>query len=85
MREKAFTASTFYILARIRQVKNETYEVGQEWHEGCDYKCACSEKLEILCQPRCKAPPAVQQGLEKKCELRADPNDTCCKVSSVRS
>ena len=31
-------------------VKNETYEVGNQWNEGCEYTCTCSEKLEILCQ-----------------------------------
>ncbi len=36
------------------QEKNETYGIGEEWFEGCEYKCQCSAKLEILCQPRCK-------------------------------
>jgi hypothetical protein len=31
-------------------VKNETYAVGEEWYDGCEYKCSCSKKLEILCQ-----------------------------------
>lgn len=31
-------------------VKNETYSVGQQWTDGCEYTCTCSEKLEILCQ-----------------------------------
>ena len=31
-------------------VKNETYAVGEEWDDGCEYKCSCSKKLEILCQ-----------------------------------
>ena len=32
------------------QAKNETYTVGAEWFDGCDYRCICSEKKEILCQ-----------------------------------
>ena len=31
-------------------VKNETYGVGEDWFDGCEYKCSCSPKLEILCQ-----------------------------------
>lgn len=34
--------------------KNETYGVGQEWNDGCEYKCSCNEKVEIVCQERCK-------------------------------
>ena len=30
--------------------KNETYLVGTEWNDGCEFTCICSEKLEILCQ-----------------------------------
>jgi len=59
------------------QVKNETYGVGQEWFDGCDYRCVCSEKIEILCQPRCKVLP---EGATERCELRVDPDDSCCKV-----
>ena len=32
------------------QVNNATYGIGQEWFEGCEYRCVCSEKKEILCQ-----------------------------------
>ena len=32
------------------QVKNETYAVGAEWFDGCEYRCICSGKKETLCQ-----------------------------------
>ena len=36
------------------QEEERTYGVGEEWFEGCEFRCQCSDKLEILCQPRCK-------------------------------
>ena len=59
------------------QVNNSTYGVGDEWFDGCEYKCTCSEKVEIVCQPRCKPLPIDS---EDKCELRPDAEDSCCKV-----
>ena len=35
-------------------VNSTSYRPGQDWYDGCQYKCTCSHKLEILCQPRCK-------------------------------
>eukprot|EP00096_Caligus_rogercresseyi_P011409 TRINITY_DN4478_c0_g1_i1.p1 TRINITY_DN4478_c0_g1~~TRINITY_DN4478_c0_g1_i1.p1 ORF type:complete len:1447 (-),score=380.43 TRINITY_DN4478_c0_g1_i1:293-4633(-) len=58
-------------------VKNETYAMGEYWFDGCDYKCHCSDNLEIICQPRCKnIPSATIEG----CELRTDTEDDCCQV-----
>lgn len=62
------------------QVKNETYGVGAEWFDGCEYKCQCSEKFEILCQPRCKVLPPDADTDDARCELRRDPEDDCCSV-----
>ena len=42
-------------------VKNETYAVDEEWDDGCEYKCSCSKKLEILCQVSCVALPGTPQ------------------------
>ena len=61
------------------EVNNQTHPAGAEWFDGCEYKCSCSEKREILCQPRCKAPPPPAE-TPGKCELRTDPEDDCCKV-----
>jgi hypothetical protein len=30
------------------------YSAGATWYDGCEYRCQCSQKLEILCQPRYK-------------------------------
>ncbi|XP_040573010.1 uncharacterized protein sas isoform X2 [Lepeophtheirus salmonis] len=57
--------------------KNETYAMGEHWFDGCDYKCYCSEKLEIFCQPRCKNIPSAKI---EGCELRTDTEDDCCQV-----
>lgn len=32
------------------QVKNETYAIGAEWFDGCEYRCICDDKKETLCQ-----------------------------------
>ena len=32
------------------KVKNETYAVGAEWFDGCEYRCICDQKKETLCQ-----------------------------------
>lgn len=57
--------------------KGNFFTVGEEWADGCEYMCSCSEKLEVVCQPRCKPLPAAT---EEKCELRPDAEDECCKV-----
>ena len=36
------------------RAKNETYGVGEEWNDGCELKCVCNDKVEIVCQERCK-------------------------------
>ena len=38
----------------FRRAKNETYGVGEEWNDGCELKCVCNDKVEIVCQERCK-------------------------------
>ena len=56
------------------------YRVGEEWFDGCDYRCICSQEGEILCQPRCKSQPPEGATLPG-CELKPDPDDQeCCKV-----
>ena len=32
------------------QVKNETYAIGAQWFDGCEYRCICDDKKETLCQ-----------------------------------
>ncbi|CAG0885187.1 unnamed protein product [Darwinula stevensoni] len=57
---------------------NETFAVGEDFHDGCEYKCTCTASLEIQCEPRCSlradatAPPS--------CMLEPDPNDECCSL-----
>ena len=36
------------------RAKNETYGMSKEWHDGCELKCVCINKVEIVCQERGK-------------------------------
>ena len=56
--------------------QNSTYQPGQTWYDGCDYKCSCNNK-EILCESRCKI---VTENVDESCELKPDPNDDCCQI-----
>jgi hypothetical protein len=58
-------------------VNNTRYSQGADWFDGCDYKCTCSQKLEILCQPRCKL---ITENVDSRCELKPDPEDSCCQT-----
>ena len=58
--------------------QNSTYQPGETWYDGCDYKCSCNNK-EILCESRCKI---ITENLDSRsgCELSPDPDDSCCQV-----
>ncbi|RWS13599.1 epidermal cell surface receptor-like protein [Dinothrombium tinctorium] len=63
--------------------KNNTYNRGQEFFDGCEHKCICSEALEVECSPRC--PFIVPKGgqllvKEPLCTIIQDPKDSCCKT-----
>ena len=58
--------------------QNSTYNPGETWYDGCDYRCSCNNK-EILCESRCKI---ITENLDSRsgCELSPDPEDACCQV-----
>ena len=56
--------------------QNSTYQPGQTWFDGCDYKCSCNNG-EILCESRCKI---VTENVDDSCELKPDPEDECCQI-----
>jgi len=64
-------------LALACLAQNKSYAPGQEWYDGCEYKCSCSPKLEILCESRCKI---ITENVDSRCELKPDPSDSCCKT-----
>lgn len=64
-------------LAPVCIAQNKSYAPGQEWFDGCEYKCSCSPKLEILCESRCKI---ITENVDSRCELKPDPDDSCCKT-----
>ena len=57
--------------------RNQTYQPGQTWYDGCEYKCWCSDSKEILCEPRCKI---ITENVDSSCELMLDPTDSCCQT-----
>ncbi|XP_070202959.1 uncharacterized protein [Littorina saxatilis] len=60
--------------------KSKSYSQGQQWYDGCDYKCVCENGAQGLytCSDRC---PVYQSALPSGCSLVADPSDPfCCKV-----
>ncbi|XP_071091672.1 uncharacterized protein [Haliotis cracherodii] len=56
----------------------KTYQAGQTWADGCQYKCACIDGNTgyYKCTDRC---PQFQN-LPAQCSLITDPNDSCCKT-----
>ncbi|XP_067133098.1 putative epidermal cell surface receptor isoform X1 [Centruroides vittatus] len=62
---------------KVCKYKQSTYNVGEEFYDGCDYRCKCNEYKLVECQPRC---PDITQNTSLACDIIVDPNDSCCKV-----
>ncbi|XP_046570033.1 uncharacterized protein LOC124278355 [Haliotis rubra] len=59
--------------------KNQRYNEGQEWYDGCDKKCVCEDGKNnyYRCSSRC----ASYGNIPPQCRLVADPKDPqCCQV-----
>jgi hypothetical protein len=68
------TASVLSASEALCLTKNGSYSAGEEWFDGCELRCSCGDKGEILCQPRCRALPAgPPEGTSKE----------SCKASST--
>ncbi|XP_076317548.1 uncharacterized protein LOC143229290 isoform X2 [Tachypleus tridentatus] len=56
--------------------KNETYENGDMFMDGCEAICSCEGGGRISCVPRC--PFMTTSG--PRCVELPDPSDTCCRI-----
>ncbi|GLG97972.1 Uncharacterized protein GBIM_04619 [Gryllus bimaculatus] len=59
------------------QFKNQTYQRGDSFKDGCESVCTCGEAGSITCKPRC-AP--VNNTASDSCVALPDPADHCCTV-----
>lgn len=71
----------------ICDYKNKTYGPREEFFDGCDFKCICSEALEVECNPRC---PFIGSDepvttVDPLCTIIQDPKDPCCKTIACES
>ncbi|XP_066992928.1 putative epidermal cell surface receptor isoform X2 [Anabrus simplex] len=57
--------------------KNETYQRGDVFNDGCEAVCTCEEAGKLACKPRC---PAMPNNSSDRCVTLTDPTDSCCKV-----
>lgn len=64
---------------------NVTYTRGEEFYDGCDLKCICSEALEIDCAPRCPFRVTETTHPDPLCSILEDPKDPCCKMIACES
>ncbi|CAG2252385.1 unnamed protein product [Mytilus edulis] len=57
--------------------KGVSYLQGQEWEDGCSFKCRCDDSSRGIytCNQRCAS---IDQNLQAGCTLRTDPRDACC-------
>ncbi|XP_052816208.1 uncharacterized protein LOC128242861 isoform X2 [Mya arenaria] len=58
--------------------KGVTYNQGETWEDGCDYKCRCdnSDLGLYTCNERC----ASYDNAPATCRMVTDPSDSCCLV-----
>ncbi|KAK7115067.1 hypothetical protein V1264_001009 [Littorina saxatilis] len=62
------------------QYKGQEYSQGQEWYDGCDFKCTCYDAISNLfsCTDRC---PTFFGLDETRCTSKPDPRDpSCCTI-----
>ncbi|MCI3311043.1 hypothetical protein MP969_25630 [Escherichia coli] len=57
--------------------EDQTYQQGQTWNDGCDYKCTCVDGNEgrYECTGRC-----LQFSLPPECHMNPAPDGMCCPV-----
>ncbi|XP_046585152.1 uncharacterized protein LOC124292144 [Haliotis rubra] len=54
------------------------YVQGQQWTDGCQQTCVCTDATKGLYSCRARCP--TYQGIPQNCIMKADPNDPCCKI-----
>ncbi|XP_071091876.1 uncharacterized protein [Haliotis cracherodii] len=54
------------------------YVQGQQWTDGCQQTCVCTDATKGLYKCRARCPS--YQGIPQNCIMKADPNDPCCKI-----
>ena len=57
---------------------NQTYEAGQVFYSGCEYKCVCKEGGLRECEERC--PVYIDTVGYENCDWVPAPEDPCCTV-----
>ncbi|XP_076111939.1 uncharacterized protein LOC143080127 isoform X2 [Mytilus galloprovincialis] len=57
--------------------KGVRYLQGQEWDDGCSFKCRCDDSSRGIytCNQRCAA---IEPNIQPGCTLKTDPRDACC-------
>ncbi|XP_076470008.1 uncharacterized protein LOC143300296 [Babylonia areolata] len=61
------------------QFNGKTYDKGQIWYQGCDFKCTCEDTAtnNYRCVSRCPE----YENLDPSCTFEPDPEDpTCCSI-----
>ncbi|XP_078338507.1 uncharacterized protein LOC111134355 isoform X1 [Crassostrea virginica] len=63
--------------------KNQRYDAGQTWEDGCDYNCVCDDGAtgHYKCIDKCRTFDYVPQPY---CRLTQDPNNPCCQVPECK-
>ncbi|RWS31371.1 epidermal cell surface receptor-like protein [Leptotrombidium deliense] len=57
---------------------NKTFEIGEQFFDGCEYKCVCREGGLRECEERC--PVYIDTVGYENCDWRPAPDDSCCTV-----
>ena len=57
---------------------NQTFEVGESFFDGCEYKCICQEGGVRECDERC--PTYIDTIGYENCEWKPAPDDECCII-----
>ncbi|OQR78907.1 putative epidermal cell surface receptor-like [Tropilaelaps mercedesae] len=63
-----------YTFARA---EGRRYPVGEEFEDGCSFRCHCSDRFEIECRQRC---PTLPSRTPVNCHIIQDPEDSCCNI-----
>ncbi|XP_037079036.1 putative epidermal cell surface receptor [Pollicipes pollicipes] len=59
---------------------NATYQPGDEFFDGCEFKCMCNSEEKIECQARCSRRASDDTAPDAGCRLVPDPDDPCCQT-----
>ena len=57
--------------------KNQTFQRGEMFNDGCEAVCSCESGGKIRCKPRC---PQLTNNSSEQCVQVPDPADPCCTV-----